>query len=126
MKILRGQIIVRYVGTKQYPYDWEIIEPIIVMLTNGASLKIPENYVTDFTSVPRILWSFIAPIGQYNLAAIIHDYLYTEHDYVRAFADREFLAWMNYFEPEHQTRNKVMFYALRIFGKPRWDKYSVK
>ena len=126
MNIIWGDIVVKYVGTKEYPYDWEIQQKIVVELSNGVILKVPIGYVTDFTSVPRYLWSFIAPIGEYNLAAIIHDYIYTEHDYVRKFADDEFLKWMNFFEPEHKIRNKVMYLALRIFGKARWEKYSKK
>ena len=126
MNIIWGDIVVKYVGTKEYPYDWEIQQKIVVELSNEVVMQVPIGYVTDFTSVPRFLWSFIAPIGQYNLAAIIHDYLYTEHPYVRKFADDEFLKWMNFLEPEHKFRNKVMYVALRIFGKPRWNKYSVE
>ena len=126
MKILQGDIVVLYVGTKEYPYDWELRLGLSVVLSNGEEMDIPAGYVTDFTSVPRYLWSFISPIGKYNLASVIHDYMYTEHNYDRKFADDEFLKWMNFFEPEHKIRNKVMYLALRIFGKARWEKYSKK
>lgn len=124
MKIIIGDIVVKYVGTKEYPYDWQLIEPIKVEMSSGVILNIPVGFVTDFTSVPRWLWSLIAPTGQYNLAAIIHDYLYTHHIYVRKFADVEFLNWMNHLTREHRFRNRIMYICLRLFGKPRWEKYS--
>jgi len=127
MNIIWGDIVVKYVGTKEYPYDWEIQQKIVVELSNGVILKVPIGYVTDFASVPRWLWSLISPQGvSTNLASIIHDYLYTEHPYDRKFADKEFLLWLNYLSCKHKLRNRLMYVALRIFGKPRWEKYAVE
>lgn len=32
--------------------------------------------ITDFASVPRVLWAIIPPTGFYGKAAVIHDFLY--------------------------------------------------
>lgn len=125
MKILRGKIIVEYVGTKSDPYDWSIVEPVIVELSNGDTMKISIGFVTDFASVPRRLWSFVAPIGCYNIASLIHDYIYTKHNYSRSFADNEFLLWLNLLSPKNRVRNKVMYYSVKLLGNKRFEKYAV-
>ena len=35
---------------------------------------VPEGFVTDGASVPRIFWSVFPPVGRYFVAAIVHDY----------------------------------------------------
>lgn len=129
MQILKGEIIVEYLQDEKKEQLWKLVEPIVVVLSNGNPLTAPSGFVTDFASVPKVFWSVIAPIGKYNLAAVIHDYFYTEHPYGdmpsnRKYADREFLRWLNFTTPKHTTRNKIMFFAVRLFGKKRWDIYS--
>lgn len=34
---------------------------------------VPEGYLTDGASVPRLFWSLIPPWGKYGQAAIVHD-----------------------------------------------------
>lgn len=55
---------------------WELYEPFEETLSDGSTILIPTGYVTDFASVPVLLWSFFPPIGKYNRAALVHDYLY--------------------------------------------------
>jgi hypothetical protein len=55
---------------------WELYEPFEETLSDGSTILIPAGYVTDFASVPMLLWSFFPPIGKYNRAALVHDYLY--------------------------------------------------
>lgn len=38
-------------------------------------VTVPEGYLTDGASVPRLLWSLIPPWGQYGQAAVVHDLL---------------------------------------------------
>lgn len=56
---------------------------------------VPAGYVTDFASVPRLLWWFTPKSGPWNKAAIVHDWLITngllgEIDITSARVDREF------------------------------------
>ena len=39
-------------------------------------IVVPAGFVTDFASTPRALWSVIPPTGRYQLAAVVHDFLY--------------------------------------------------
>lgn len=132
--INKPEIIVRYMQEEKKEILWEIMNPILVLLTNGDYVTIPRGFVTDFASVPKIFWSVVSSIGKFNLAAIIHDYIYTEQPkafaaisqmkYDRKFADDEFLAWMHYCSPDTRIRNYIMYYAVRIFGQKRWNYYA--
>jgi len=63
-------------------------------VVHKATYRVPTGYVTDFASVPRLLWFFTPPSGEYTLAAIVHDYLITDAlpagELTSAQVDREF------------------------------------
>lgn len=42
---------------------------------------IPQGFVTDGASVPRVLWSMIPPLGPIRYAAFLHDFGY-QHGYL--------------------------------------------
>lgn len=45
---------------------------------NNSEYKIPEGFITDLASVPRIFWSIDPPTDTKTIAAaILHDYLYS-------------------------------------------------
>jgi hypothetical protein len=53
------------------PFDYAVGYP------DGKTIvHVPVGFLTDFTSIPQILWSFIPPTGFYGKAAVIHDVLY--------------------------------------------------
>ena len=41
-------------------------------------IEVPDNFLTDGASVPRVFWSIFSPFGSYFPAALIHDYLYSK------------------------------------------------
>lgn len=65
---------------------WRLLAPVVYATTRSraslggqpAGYRVPTGYVTDFASVPRLLWWFTPPSGEYTLAAIVHDYLITD------------------------------------------------
>lgn len=90
---------------------------------------ISKGYVTDFASVPRILWSVFPPHGRMANASVKHDFRYDNRVYgetlghyeARYWADHDFLmdmirdgvpAWQSY----------TMYLVVRLFGKSWWDK----
>lgn len=80
---------------------------------------VPEKFITDFVSAPKILYSFFPPIGIYNKAAIMHDYLYSKDCPIsleRAKADKFFLQAMEVLQVPKWQR-KLMYFAVRLFGK---------
>lgn len=43
---------------------------------SNFTIEIPESFVTDFASVPKIFHSILSPIGKHGKAATVHDYGY--------------------------------------------------
>lgn len=43
----------------------------------NRTITVPAEFVTDLASIPQVLWNILPPIGAYDAAAVVHDYLYT-------------------------------------------------
>ena len=57
---------------------WRVESPFRYYLGDKYSnswVYVPEGYLTDGASVPRIFWGLIPPWGIYGQAAVVHDYL---------------------------------------------------
>lgn len=79
-------------------------------------ITVPAGFVTDFASVPKLLWNILPPFGRYGKAAIVHDYLYRTQGYAsKPVADAIFLEAMKALGVGRLTRY-TMFYAVRLFG----------
>jgi len=81
---------------------------------------IPENFITNFASIPRVFKLFIAPYGKYDRPAILHDFHYNCPDFhiTRAKADKIFLENMLY-ENVSKKYAYPFYWAVRVFGKKR-------
>ena len=44
----------------------------------GKVYAVPEGYITDFASVPRLIWPLIPRYGVHTAAAVLHDCLITD------------------------------------------------
>lgn len=129
--MLNSNIIVKY---REAPTDkpdwWELYVALQEELTDGTRIVINVGYVTDFASVPKWLWSFFPPIGKYNRAALIHDYLYDlqfrqaewGETKARVFADQQFLYFANTVHPKGYIRHYIMYKMVRWFGRRAWRK----
>lgn len=102
-----------------------LIEGIEVQLSNKNIIIIPKNYEWDLSSVPRIFWSICAPDGDFELASLIHDYLY-ENKLGKEFADKEMLKWslLLYGNTKYISIKKIdcyiRYYAVKWFGNKRY------
>jgi hypothetical protein len=117
-----------YYNSPQRKY-WKLKEPLYVVLSNNELIIIPKDFVTDLSSVPKLLWHLFPPFGDFLLAALIHDYLYVE-DYnvenlgwkeARKFADQEMLIWSNAIN-KNKLDNHLRYYAVRMFGKTLYER----
>jgi len=73
--------------------NWKLLEPLIYERKGDwfvLRFTAPEGASTDFASVPRIFWWFIAPTGNHARAAVIHDHLYRTGAVPRFLADAIF------------------------------------
>ncbi len=112
---------------------WKLLEEFdyyIGSVVSGEYVGVPAGTVTDFASIPRPLWNILPPWGKYGKAAVIHDYMYSQHqitsneqqvDIERKHADDIFLEAMKVLGVGTITRY-AMYYAVRVFGHRPWAK----
>lgn len=98
----------------------------------GYTLRVPEGYVTDLASVPRLFWPLISAWDLSFAAPILHDFLYeyggrppagaaypanvgfsrreTDALFLHLMAEEGVAAW----------RRWIAWAAVRLFGRGRW------
>jgi hypothetical protein len=109
-----GPVEVREVG----PGRWQLTSDLIF---DGAreQFRVPAGFVTDFASVPRLLWWLVPPFGEHTRSAVLHDWLYHAKVVDRRDADGLFLRCMR-MESVPAWRRFAMHAAVRIFGWWAW------
>lgn len=121
--------------------EWKVITPFEYCLgaPNGPErLYVHPNFITDFASIPRILWAILPPTGAYGKAAVLHDWLYRGHFIssvtaagfgwrrpTRAEADHILLEAMQVLGVDWLTRYTI-YAGVRIGGWMTWRKYHPK
>ncbi len=88
---------------------------------SGDTVNVPAGFMTDFASVPRLLWGLLPRWGRYGNAAVIHDFLYREQIRSRKAADDIFLQAMQVLEVGRFERY-TLYWAVRLFGGRAWRK----
>lgn len=99
-----------------------LILPLEIVLSSGQTIIVPAGFVTDFASVPRLLWRVLPPWGPYAHAAIVHDYLYMTGEVSRELADAIFLEIMEQLDVNWVLRT-VMYRGVRLGGWAVWNRY---
>jgi hypothetical protein len=88
-------------------------------------IVVPAGFVTDFASTPRALWSVIPPTGRYQLAAVVHDFLYWDQGCTREQADAIFRVAMAESNVKPFERD-LMWQAVRRFGEAPWNENAAE
>jgi len=99
-----------------------------IQLSNGMNITIPKGFKWDLSTVPRFAWGALAPDGDFELAYLIHDYLWKEEkeNYTRKFTDNEMLKWAKVtngtdaFWSFRNFDNYARYYGVRVFGWLVW------
>lgn len=73
MPFIEAPLDVRKVGDR----TWELLAPVVYRGDHG-NYQVPTGYVTDFASVPRLMWTLFPQSGRWDQAAVVHDYLITD------------------------------------------------
>jgi len=81
--------------------------------SEATYVDIPEGYISDGASVPRIFWWVLPPQGDYGQAAVLHDFL-CEHLIRIKNGQRESITRV---QADNALRN-----AMRDLGVPRWKR----
>lgn len=117
---------------------YQLLEDLHIRLSNGFEITIPKGFIWDLSSTPRIVWWLLPPDGDFDLAYLIHDYLWIEKEKMRLefekqgleftckFTDDEMLLWAN---TTNSTRNaslrnidnKSRYWGVRAFGWLVWN-----
>jgi hypothetical protein len=78
-------------------------------------VAVPAGFVTNFASVPRVPIAYLLAGGIGNRSATLHDYLYTQGKFPRAWCDSAFLGALAT-EGVSWWRRTAMYAAVRAAG----------
>ena len=109
-----------------------LLAPLYYQPLNGPLIMIPVGFITDFASVPRILWSIFPPYDPfYGAPAVLHDYLYTllgiipgyPIRFTRAESDALFLEAMS-LQGTEEWRSLCLYHGVRLGGWMKWRRQT--
>ena len=96
---------------------WATTSPAVV-----HNMKIPAGFITDGASVPRVFrWLFSRVGSAHQVAALLHDYLYSEQLLSRRHADRMYFKVCKHMGVGTPAA-VAMYGALILFGSAAWSK----
>lgn len=120
----KDPLIVESVGSK-----WKLVKPFQFYYMFGDyklyAVIVPENFITDFASTPKILYPLLPPVGIYNKATIVHDFLYSKQSkfqFTRKVCDKVFLQALEVLSVPKWKR-LLMFWGVRLFGKKHFKRF---
>jgi hypothetical protein len=100
---------------------WTVLQPLVYKSDVAQNVFIvPEGFVTDFASVPRIPLAFLLTGDSAHEAAVVHDYLYREQTVDRATADAVFREAAKV-SGESGWRSWMMWAGVRLGGWIAWS-----
>jgi hypothetical protein len=106
--------------TDEFAGLWTLLAPLAYdsgLL--GRIVTVPAGFVTDFASIPRLPFVYLAEGGKGNRAAVVHDWLYSSQAFDRATADqvlREALIASGY----SKVTAGLFYAAVRVGGGSHW------
>lgn len=84
----------------------------------GWEIKVPENFLSDGASTPRLIWNVFHPFDRRYLGiAIVHDFLYFAHLVSRETSDAVFLDGIN----ASDTVRRILYDAVRFGGEESYQ-----
>lgn len=102
-------------------YTFQTCNPFVVRV-NDEHVIIPRNFITDLASIPRPLWSLMAPDNAAVIEpSILHDFLYRcPNSLSRKAVDNIFYAALRKNKNPWYS-SMVMYYAVRVFGSSHFS-----
>jgi len=103
---------------------FKVLSPLVYCAKPGTFYEVPAGTVTDFASVPRVLWNILPPFGKHSRAAVLHDWLYqaAPRRMTRGQADALFCDAMRACGVGWLTR-RAMYAGVRVGGGVAWRRY---
>jgi len=101
---------------------WRILAPLVYQSDYaGIEIVVPVGFETDFASIPKIPGVFELLAGKANMAATVHDYLYTSHITDRLTADH-ILAEAARVTGINRVGRHLLFDGVRLGGASHWGR----
>lgn len=75
MKKFEDALDVQFIDGK----NWKVTEDFYYdtdVAIAQQRIVVEAGFITDFASIPRVLWNILPPTGKYGKAAVVHDKLY--------------------------------------------------
>lgn len=95
---------------------WYLANPLVFQSKiAGLTLTVPEGFVTDFASVPRLPIVYLTMNDIGHPAAVVHDYLYRNGVFDRRLCDKIFEEALKDLGVSLVVR-KLMWAAVRVGG----------
>lgn len=89
-------------------FPFRLLSPLVYDSTYlDHMVVVPEGFKTDLCSIPRVLQNILPPVGRWDGAAVVHDFLYRQGGVTRAEADA------------------VMLEAMQLSGVTWWQRWTV-
>lgn len=85
-------------------------------------IRVPQDFITNFASIPRIFWPILSPIDEYAKAAVLHDWLYYKGIYSKKTTELIFNEAMKVLKTPTWKR-RCIYSAGYYGGYPVWWKY---
>jgi hypothetical protein len=115
---------------------WEVLEEWSYELPDKSTIYIPEGFVFDGASIPKVFWAILSPVGLLLTPGLIHDYAY-ENDMLKSYdsegnpADYKSKAGRAYWDRlfrdvaievnGFKIINNIAWLALVLFGWIAWN-----
>ena len=121
--LLAGCAAPRSAGVRPYSDNraWVLLEDMDYQIGNSQfTIVVPKGFVTDYASVPQMLWGALSPHDNYSRAAVVHDYLYWTQICTRPQSDNIMQIAMK--ESEVPKWKQIAVYgAVSLLGQASWD-----
>lgn len=104
-----------------------LIDPLVYEsdVLFASKVVIPAGFQTDLASIPRALWNVLPPVGAYDRAAVVHDFLYRHGGVTRVQADGAFLEAMQVCGVG-SFRRHLIWLGVRAGGWKPWNAYRAQ
>lgn len=98
----------------EWTRKWKVASPYVWEIRNWQvyDIVVPNGFITDFGSIPRLLWILFNPTWYHSY--ILHDYLYEEWIINRKLSDLSLQIWL-LSEGASQYEAYLVYPAVRVF-----------
>lgn len=97
-----------------------LTRPLEYIGAEGTLRVVPEGFVTNLASSPRIAWRIVPPWGSGNRAYVLHDWEYTIQRMSRLEADKLLLE-AQYACDVATWKANLVYSAVRVGGFKAWN-----